>query len=77
MSTRDSTPVQWCATCGLYSDKAVRDKAGRLRNDRATQCGWKSTEPWPISVPGYVTRPQPNYMRPRDGVGCKVWTPKP
>jgi hypothetical protein len=65
-----------CRTCALYDIAAVRDKAGRVRKDRAARCLWTMPEfAVPASLPEWGTRrlvPQ-LHMEPNDGENCPAW----
>lgn len=60
-----------CRDCALWDIDAARDKAGRVRKDRAARCKWISIEPWPDSVssPLYM-RPKASYVSANCGALC-------
>lgn len=61
-----------CRECKLYDLEAVKDRAGRIRSNRAARCLWKSTETWPASVNVSLNRrPTAGHMEPNDGQRCK------
>lgn len=70
-----------CRDCKLWDREKAKDKAGRIRRDRAALCLWVSTEAWPHSVNHFANdRPQAGYMTAEDGLGCKRFirnTPEP
>ena len=59
-----------CRECKLFDLDACKDKAGRVRKDRAGKCNWVSKEQWPLSVDTYTARLCATYMRPDEGFGC-------
>ena len=60
-----------CRDCKLWDTEAAKDKAGRIRKDRAAKCLWISTEVWPVSVnERYSMRPTAGFMRSEDGYRC-------
>jgi hypothetical protein len=68
--------ITFCKTCALWDRKNALDKAGRVRNDRAALCLWKSTEVWPESVRAHLNRkPTPSFMTADMGRECPCWTP--
>lgn len=65
-----------CRDCKLFDLEKTKDKAGRVRKDRAAKCLWVSTETWPMSVPESMNRrPTAGYMTVDDGNRCKRFIP--
>lgn len=58
-----------CRDCKLWDIESAKDKAGRVRKERAARCLWESTEQWPLSVVN-AYRPYPGYMCAIDGHRC-------
>jgi len=64
-----------CRDCKLYDLDAVKDRAGRVRRDRAAQCLWR---PESIVLPDSVKLLAPviTKMQPDDGQRCKRFIKK-
>ena len=64
-----------CRDCAFYDLEAVKDRAGRVRSDRAAKCLWVSTEVVPISC-GRHRLPETTWMEPNQGDGCPCFKPR-
>lgn len=62
-----------CRDCRHYPIERVKDKAGRVRNDRVAACQW-APPPVPIAFdpPRFRT-----YTEPRSGSGCPTFERRP
>lgn len=59
-----------CRDCKLFDIDAAKDKAGRVRKDRAVRCLWESREQYPVSILAVHGRPKVGYVTSDMGNGC-------
>jgi len=58
-----------CRDCKLFDLDAVKDKAGRVRKNKAAKCLWVSKETYPSSV-FYPQRVNAGHMTSDSGERC-------